>query len=170
MKSIVCLMLGCSCTAIGVLKTWELWVRLLSLRDLIELLYFMKSRICFEQVELKEILEEASCKGPERYRNVCDRLSKQYSNPDWDRFSDLWTNIWNDIFSTTKQREEGEIWNRLGRQLGKGGPEQQVQAIQLCFQELDRLENQLHSEYQVKGKMYCSLGVCIGLFVTILLI
>ena len=170
MNVILYIAVGGGCTCLGILKTWDLWNRLQALRDLKELLHFMQNRICFDQMELRIVMNECSQRGPKRYRSVCNRIQDQIFLPDWNDFTELWEGIWTTHFDAFHQKEELELWIRLGRTLGRGGTDQQLQSIQQCFRELDRLEADLVDVCKRKGKMYCSLGTCIGLFITILLI
>ena len=148
----------------------ELRNRLQGIRDLKELLQYFNGRICFERTDLQMILQAASKTGPKRYRNICSQINDTFHFPLWNDFQDLWSTSWMTAFPSHKCEEEKEIWNRFGRQLGKGGQEQQRQAIQQCSVDLDRLESLVTSECIVKGKMYSSLGICIGIFLTVLLI
>lgn len=170
MNVILYIAVGGGCTCLGILKAWGLRNRLKALRDLKELLHFIQNRICFDQMELCIVMKECSQRGPKRYRAVCNRIQDQISLPGWNDFTELWEDMWTNSFDVFHQKEELDLWIRLGRQLGRGGLDQQLQCIQQCVRNLDRLEDDLVEECKQKGKLYCSLGTCIGLFVTILLI
>ena len=72
--------------------------------------------------------------------------------------------------SAIPDREVLELWMRLGRQMGRGGVDQQMQLFQHCFRELDRIETDVAEECKIQSKMYRSLGICLGVFLTVLLI
>ena len=170
MKIILCISVCGGCTVLGLLKSLDLWNRLQTLRDIREFLIWIQNRIWFEQTELHMIFSEGSAHGPKRLRSGCQCISDQWNDPKWNDFSELWNKTWENAFSMNVQKEEKELWNRLGRHLGRGSQEQQVQIIKQSLQELDRLESDLYTEYKLRGKMYCSVGACIGLFISILLI
>ena len=132
LKLLLCVSLSGGCICIGVLKVLELRERVQRIRDLQELLHFMERRIAFEHQELRSILKEAVHRGPICYRQICSDLAEQYHVQKWRGFSELWEFHWKQEFHDQCNKEEMEILIRLGRQLGRGGPDQQIQAMDLC--------------------------------------
>ncbi|MBR2001017.1 MAG: stage III sporulation protein AB [Firmicutes bacterium] len=170
MKIFVCMILGSSCAGLGFLKSFSCRERLYRLHQLRELFQLISTCISFDHMELKSILIEAAIRGPDRYRKLCKEIEEQSRIPNGEDFSHLWNLRGKELFSEAHDREVLELWMRLGRQLGRGGVDQQMQLFQHCFRELDRIETDVAEECKIQSKMYRSLGICLGVFLTVLLI
>ena len=155
------------CTGMGFLKSLELYFRVSDIRQYQEYLYHLQREILYIHVPLEEAIltELQHGKGKTKIQRFQCSFKHRIQDHNWNSFSEIWQEVCDcDI----DDRELRDIWLRMGRQLGKGNTSHQKQVLDHCSSELERLEQRAFQTFCLQGKMYSSLGICFGLFLTVL--
>lgn len=167
-KALEAAVLIMGCTGIGLWKWARLYARVKELRDLREILQRLRVEILYEQTPLEEAALHLT---QERDNGFFQMLWDGHLQGRWEDYAQLWEDTCEQWFPTSLLKsEEREAWVRLGRQLGRGGLKQQEQVLDHCEFQLKDLEEQALSDLKTRGRMYITMGICCGIFLTVLLL
>jgi len=138
------------------------------LRELEDDLQSLRVQVLYEQAPLIAAAERlAEGKGDGFFQLICENQGLG----GWEDYGQLWEDACRKWFAVSYMRsEEREAWIRLGRLLGRGGLKQQEQVLDRCGCELKRLEEEAREELKRRGRMYVTMGICCGVFLTVLLL
>lgn len=172
MKVAGCVCLFCFFTSCGLHASYQLEKRIKQLKSLKKAVLFMKREIDYRLTPLADTLlytaeqtEQPWCfffegagKGfQERSERICypdeifgKELRKMRSYHPWDRDLDVLT--------------------RLGKCLGELDKKMQIMQLSIAEEEIETLYQEAVEEKKTKGKLYQTLGVCMGILSVILVI
>jgi len=116
---------------------------------------------------------------------ICDRLSDSELFVFWQQFKEqirLGSSseiAWNHAMQTSYdalsslmllKQEERSVMADFSKELGRTDTEAQLNNINMCLQLLEEIQISVQQEYQKKGRLFRSMGVLVGIAVTILVI
>lgn len=169
---IICLAVFCVLTGIQRFLNYQSYLRLLM--EMERFLLYMKSEIQYSKSSMPEFFKEASmrefrCAG-EWIQIISGRLENS-GRKMRKSFSEIWK-------ETTEQKLDAELKNpellhafyRLGDEIGGMDMQSQLKYLEIFLRDLEREIETTKEQLPVRKKLYLSLGVMAGMFVTVLLI
>ena len=85
-------------------------------------------------------------------------------------FSDNWENAVKEFHSQNIKPQDYNLINTIGQNLGSSDIDGQLSTLALEKEELKALIEEAENDYRNKSKLYRSLGVLTGAFITVLLV
>ena len=159
---------GC-CLKLGLEKTRDLSRRRAALEAWQTALEYLAGELAFRIPDMPRLMEDLSHRAAfppaETFaaaRAGLDRLGER-------SFEELWRSALRDTAGPLAG-EDREILERLGNILGRYGWEDQCRAVEAVRRELSDRAARLHARLDREGKVYGTLGLALGAFVSILLL
>lgn len=170
MKILACLIfIGCS-TFLGIIKSHGIYGRIQKIRGYENLLHCISSEILFHKAPLEETLIQIKPHIDQELIPWIDTLLQSINDPSWNQFSEAWIKSWDIYHDITKNFEEESLMKSLGSQLGQGDLKQHRELLSRTLTSLQQIEEEVRSEYRIRGRMYCSVGACVGIFLSVLML
>ena len=135
---------------------------------------------------MKKMLEDISIQIRFQALTVCELLNSLCQNEQFNKleflqltkinlsksmsFSDAWLKSIDEWQNNTLRQEDLNLLKSIGTSLGNSDIEGQLCTIELHKENLDRLITTSIEEREKKGKLYRSLGILSGTFISIMLI
>ena len=153
----------------GLQAAGELAAREKALESWKDALTLLAGELTFRLPDLPCLLEELAARAPSPAGEALAAVSREMDRLGEEPFSLLWTRTLTRTAGPLT-REDLEPVLRLGNVLGRCGWEEQKQAAERTWQELDRAVLRLREERSGKGRAYGALGLSLGAFGAILLL
>lgn len=153
----------------GLQAAGELAAREKALESWRDVMTLMAGELAFRLPDLPCLLEEMSRRAPAPAGEALAAVMRELDRLGEESFSLLWTRAL-DRTAGALTPEDMEPILRLGNVLGRCGWEEQKQAVERTWQELDRTVLRLREELSRKGRTYGALGFSLGAFGAILLL
>lgn len=164
-------LLFCSCSGLGFLKSRRYRGRITQLAELIHIMGFIKGEISFAVSTLPEAMERISGKTSEPFAGFLHVLSermRQYSGED---FSHILGELMGEMLKDTYlDKEDLEEFYQTACNLGYLDKEMQIHMLEQYLKEQEEKIRTLRTQLPEKMKLFCSLGILAGAFLIILLI
>lgn len=157
-----------SCSALGYRKSMCLSKRLQQLMEIRKMVTLLLGEITYR----REALPEALCRVAEKTREPFGELLKEVSGRaagyEGERFSDIFSQTAEKYLKNSQMTEEDKAdFSRLGEYLGYMDITMQKNTAALYLEELKNEIQEISQELPGKKKMYQSLGILGGIFLTI---
>lgn len=172
MKIVGALMVILSCTGIGLYFSMMTKGRVVELKALKKEMYFLRGDITYGSTPLPEAIELLSRRNTTSHLacfffHVALQLKKLEGRP----FSEIWDEgINKNLEDSYLKEQDKEPLRRLGENLGFLDKDTQVKSIDLYIEILEQeLEEAIRTEKE-KTRLYNTLGVLSGVFLTVVLI
>ena len=140
---------------------------LLSLRQLV---YFLKGEILYSHATLAEGLSHAGKKGGGPFGDLFEEAAGRLNLRDGAVFSQIWKVEGEKRMDLPLTKEDWEQFFALGNNLGYLDLTMQERTILLYLEQLDETIGFLKEHSRERRRLYMSLGVIGGLFLTITLL
>ena len=154
----------------GWMKARDLWMRRQELKYLIQMMTLLKNEVTYRRSSLGETFLEVSEECREPY---CDIFSGIYQKMEYDRcsFHNAWREALEDMISATcLQKEDVHCMTGLtGLARAMNGQLQEEVFGQIGSRMEDQMER-LEEDYRQKGRVYCCMGITIGILGVIILV
>lgn len=164
-------LLFCSCSGLGFLKSRQYQGRIVQLAELIHIMGFIKGEISFAASTLPEAMERISGKTAEPFSGFLYALSqrmRQYSGED---FSHILGELMKEMLGDTYlEKQDLEEFYRTACNLGYLDKEMQIHMLEQYLGEQEEKVRTLRAQLPEKMKLFRSLGILMGAFLIILLI
>ena len=154
------------CSYIGINKAKRFSIRVTKLRDLKSGFNIFKTKLEFTYEPIKEIFSEISKIVYSENNNI---FKSYVSNLENDNFEDAW-NLAVAENSLEYTKEDIEIINGFGKLLGKTDIKGQINEIEIADKFLDKQILEAEEIRKKNDKLYKSLGIIIGIGISIILI
>ncbi len=147
-----------------------LWKQRLSLlMDLRQLVYFLKGEIVYSHATLAEGLFQSGNKGGGSFGSLFQEAARRLNLRDGVPFSQIWMEEGEKLQYLPLTKEDWEQFFLLGRNLGYLDLKMQERTLLLYLEQLDETIGFLKEHSRERQRLYMSLGVMGGLFLTIAL-
>lgn len=164
-KILGAVMIFSSGVILGYGKAYVLAQRERSLININSAFGILESEIVFSQNKLKTAFERiaqiSSC--GRLFLSAAEKMEESSACDAW-------------IYATEKEKhslcltqKDAEILKMLANELGRSDKEQQIKNIRHVSALLKAAAEEAHNEYAISAKMYRSGGICVGLFLAVLL-
>lgn len=164
------LLVTVSCSGLGVLMASQWKERLKTAEKLRKMIFLLKGEIVYGKSPLAEAFERTGKRGGGKigalFENVSERLSRQQG----ETFYDIWQE---EIDRLPKEvclsGEDRQNLKGLGEHLGYLDMEMQERNLLLYLEQLDLTIDYLRQHKEEKCRLYTSLGIMGGLFLTVIM-
>ncbi len=163
----ICLILGASGFGWHLASLWK--QRLALLGSLRQLVYFLKGEILYSHATLAEGLSQAGRKGGGPFGELFLEAARRLEQRDGTPFSQIWQEEAGKVKNLPLAKEDWEKLEALGSSLGYLDISMQERTILLYLEQLDETIRFLKEHSRERCRLYMSLGVMGGLFLTIAL-
>lgn len=159
---------GCTGMGLWMADQWKLHLRVLE--DLRKLIFLIKGEIIYANSPLTEAFERAGRKSStcigELFLNVSERMEKQQGEPFYVMWKEEIDKLGKAVPLSKEDRQELKC---MGEHLGYLDREMQERTILLYLEQLDITIHYLREHLREKSRLYTSLGIMGGLFLTIVM-
>lgn len=164
-------LLFCSCSGLGFLKSRQYQGRIAQLTQLVHIMGLIKGEISFAVSTLPEAMERISGRTEEPFSGFLYALSgrmQQYSGED---FSHILSALMEETLKDTcLQKEDLEEFYQTACNLGYLDKEMQIHLLEQYLREQEEKIKTLRRQLPEKTRLFGSLGILAGAFFIILLI
>lgn len=164
----VCTVAGAS--GIGLWMAGQYGRRLEELRRLRQMIFFLKGQILYANATLEEAFEEVGGRMEEPLSRLLCQVAERMARQEGELFGEIWQDEVRRWKNPVLKKEDVEELAGLGTHLGYMDRDMQERTLLLYLEQLDLVIDGLQKQKQERCRMYSSLGVMGGLFLTILLI
>lgn len=164
----MCLILGASGLGWHLASLWKR--RLALLEALRQLVYFLKGEILYSHATLTEGLSQAGRKGGGAFGDLFLAAARRLELRDGTPFPQIWQEEAGKLKNLPLAKEDWKKLEALGNSLGYLDISMQERTILLYLEQLDETIRFLKDHSRERCRLYMSLGVMGGLFLTIALL
>ena len=160
----ICLLLGAG-TLAGMQLSKRLWERVLTLREIRELLERFSGELRFKRTPTGQLLREAAADPGFQRLSFLKKAAERFDGREPVFF------VWEQALKAGKipsGSPEGEILREMGRTLGASDRDSQLAAFALLSERMDGILLTETSRAEREGKLCRSLGILGGLFLAVL--
>lgn len=159
-----------SCTGMGFFLAGEWSERLRTMEQLRKMIFLLKGEIVYARSPLTESFERTGKKGGgeigDLFMRVAERMERQQGEP----FYEIWQEEIGKLPKTfCLSQEDRQSLIGLGEHLGYLDLEMQERTILLYLEQLDLTIDYLREHKQERSRLYTSLGIMGGIFLTIMM-
>ena len=160
-----------SAAAVGFIKAEELQVRVRILLELKRMIGFLQGELRFHKASLAEAFEAVSDRTSEPFAGFLKELARKIETKDFRGFEEIWKEQVERLLKEDGfQKEDRYLLETLGNGLGYLDLKMQTENLNLVMLQTEEAVRLAKEMQQVKGKMYQTLGVTAGVFLTLLII
>lgn len=160
-----------SSTGIGIYFSSITKGRLIDLKDLKKNMFMLRGDIRYGNTPLPEAIEALAIRNHDNFKPFYEGVVKELKKLDGLPFSEIWDKGVNeymkDTYLTAADRSH---FSKLGETLGYLDKEMQIRTIDLYIEQLENELQEAVSSVKEKTKLYNTLGVLFGIFITIVMI
>lgn len=166
----VCLVIFAA-SAYGMMMGKELKARLSELKELKKIMFLFKSEIAYGKTPIFEAAQNISGRCSPFFKKIfedfceCEKLEKNKM------IDEIWKEVMSKGFLNSHlSRQEQNSFIEVGKSLGLMNSDTQEKTIDIYLSELSVSIEELEKTVPAKVKMYNSLGVMLGVIITIIMI
>ncbi len=164
-----------SCGGTGFHLAWRYRCHLRQCSEMEQGLQRLLGEIRFHQIPMEEALRETgqAMRGTASavfFLRLARRLAEEEHSGAGCTLAQLWQQEWENFAGESLFRDEGELMELLGRELGSLDLEAQLRALEHCLDGWKLRIAELRKEEEVHGRLYRGLGIAGGCFLAILLL
>ena len=170
-KIIGALLVISSCGALGLYFSGELRTRINDLEELKKLLILLRGDIRYTNTPLPEALETLSKRHDGTYKKFLNNISNQLLKLNGESFSAIWKEaVKKDLKHTSLSKEDYNLIDQLGESIGYLDKNMQINTLDLYIEQIEITSSRLSKTVKEKTRLYNSLGIMGGIFITIILL
>ena len=160
-----------SAAAIGYLKADELKERVRCLNALKRVMILLQGELRFHRATLSEAFENVAERAEKPFDVFFEELTKELERRKYGSFSSAWNEL-SDKLLTNKgfKKEDKVLLEQLGNSLGYLDLTMQTENLNLAILQTDDAIMNAKEQLETKGKLYQTMGVTAGAFLTLLMI
>lgn len=171
LKAVGAIMVILSSTAIGFYFSSLLRARIQELSDLRKTLFILRGDIQYGNTPLPEALQSIALRNKSEFKPFYMQVSEKLCRLEGESFQEIWSNGVDQCLNETALTKEDKLeLKRLGENLGHLDREMQVRTIDLYLEIIKREMEEATTTIKEKTKLYNTLGILAGLFITIVMI
>lgn len=170
-KMIGCTFLMISTTAIGLLKSEQLKKRVLYLNELKRMMGLLQGELRFHRATLSEAAQNVAKRVEDPFSTFLNGLADKLENRCLEGFTYVWNQMSEELLAYGGlQKEDKSLLEQLGRSLGYLDLEMQTESLNLAIIQTEEAIQSAKEQKEIKGKLYRTMGVTAGAFLTLLII
>lgn len=159
-----------SAAGLGYTKSRELILRERNLRQLLQMIIYLKGSVRCGCASFPEAFKETAGKLSGVYREFLREISARMKNSQGSTLAEIYRRCAEEKLKDLRlSGAEQEFLFSIGGRLGYLDREMQLRQLELCEDEIQRFLEELRKEMPEKKKLYQSLGVLGGIFLAVLL-
>lgn len=154
----------------GYLLSTEFILRIEQLKMIKKIMFLLRGEIKYSTTPLPEAFATISTRTKEPFSDMLRAISERLSSKDSQTIKDIWyeeSEKW--LMQTKLDGSEKDRFMSLGDNLGYLDKDMQLSNIELYLEQLEEDINTLQTAVSSKCKLYRSLGVMAGIFITIII-
>ncbi len=160
-----------SCSALGFYFSDELKTRINDLSEFKKLLILFRGDIQYTNTPLPEAIQALSKRHEGTYKVFLQNISNRLLDLSGSSFSEIWKDgIKNDLDHTSLAKEDYILLNNLGDSIGYLDKNMQLNTLDLYLDQIEVTIDELNKTVKEKTHLYNSLGIMLGIFITIVLL
>jgi len=160
-----------SCTTLGLYFSSEMQTRLKQLKDLRKYITILRGDIRYGATPLPEAIEGIANRKPGVFYLFFQNVSERVKNGMGGMFHNIWSDCVDEFLKATcltKEDKEGLV--RFGESLGYLDREMQINTIDLYLEQLEEVIHEQTIIVKERSRLYNTLGLMGGIFITIVMI
>ncbi len=171
MKILGAILVILSCTGMGMYYSGLVKGRVTDLKDMRKNITILRGNIKYANTTLPEAIGSLAHRNSDNFREFFASVEQDLLTSDGMSFVAIWDKeIKTHIINTYMNQQDREQLTHLGETLGYLDKEMQLKTIDLYIEQLEQdLEDAVHS-LKEKTRLYNTLGVLSGLFLTVILL
>lgn len=170
-KIFICLSFMISTIAIGVMKAEELNKRVQCLLELKRLMILLQGEFRVHRGTLSEAFVYTAGRVEEPFSGFLKETAKGLDDRSFGSFSDVWEKVTEQLVARGKFfKNDQYLLDQLGRGLGYLDLTMQMENINLAICQTEEAIKSAKEEKNSKGKLYRTMGVTAGAFLSLLII
>lgn len=159
-----------SCSGMGFFMAGQWGERLKTMENLRKLIFLLKGEIVYAHSPLTESFERTGKKGGGEIGDLFVRVAERMEGQQGEPFYTIWQEEIDKLPKSFCLSEEDRLSLKgLGEHLGYLDLEMQERTILLYLEQLDLTIGYLREHKQERSRLYTSLGVMGGIFLTIMM-
>lgn len=171
MKIVGCGLLFISTTVLGFLKSEQLRKRVLYLNELKRMMGLLQGELRFHRATLSEAAQNVSKRVESPFSAFLNDLSGRLENGCMEGFTCVWNELSEELLRCGGFRKEDKnLFEQLGRSLGYLDLVMQTESLDLAIVQTEEAIQSAKEQREIKGKLYRTMGVTAGAFLTLLII
>lgn len=160
-----------SAAAIGYLKADELKERVRCLNALKRMMILLQGELRFHRATLSEAFENVSERVDPPLDMFLEELAKKLENRHSGSFLTVWDEVVDNLLTNEGFKKEDKVLlEQLGTSLGYLDLTMQTETLNLAILQTDDVIMNAKEQLEIKGKLYQTMGVTAGAFLTLLII
>jgi len=160
-----------STTVIGFLKAEELKKRVVCLSELRHVMISLQGELRFHRATISEAFENVSKRAEKPFASFLEQAAERIENRQSGGFNCVWNEMTEELFlQTGLQKEDKKLLEQLGRGLGYLDLEMQKESLNLAILQTEEAIKAAKEQKEIRGKLYQTMGVTAGAFLTLLII
>ncbi len=144
--------------------------RLEELLKLRQMIFLLKGQILYANATLAEAFEEVGGRTEGALSELFQKVARRTAKQDGELFGEIWQAEVKTCQNSVLTRSDMQELAGLGAHLGYMDRDMQERTLLLYLEQLDLTIDGLRQQKQERCRMYSSLGIMGGLFLTILLV
>lgn len=170
MKAAGCILMIAGASGLGVWKSGWYNKHLETLEYLRQMIFLLKGQILYANAPLEEAFDTVGRRTKGVLADLFLRVSERIRNQDGEPFTVLWKEEVEQINADAPfSKKDRQDLSALGEHLGFLDRDMQERNLLLYLEQLDLEIQKLRDQKQERGRLYISLGVMGGLFLSVLL-
>ena len=168
MRLVLCILIILCCAFSGFLKASVFSSRIRILQDLMTNLNYLQSEMEYSMEPVPMLLKRIGESRRDQEGGFFLEAEKLLSEKREKNLYDAWEKAIDMVYEENGlSKEDKKILKVLGYELGKTDMENQKRLFEHCFCQLKQQMTQAKEEAAVKGRMYRSLGISMGILIAV---
>lgn len=170
-KLIGSLFLISSAAAVGFVKAEELQVRVRLLLEIKRMIGFLQGELRFHKASLEEAFEAVAERMGSPFQEFLKELAEKLGKKEIKGFGEIWKEQVDSLLKEDGfQKEDRYLFQMVGNGLGYLDLNMQIENLNLAMLQTEEALKIAKEVQKVRGKLYQTLGVTAGMFLTLLII
>ncbi len=170
MKIAGCLLIISGSTGLGVWMSQWYQKRLENLEQLRQMIILLKGQILYANAPLEEAFDTIGRRTDGFLSELFLKVSERIQMQEGESFNSLWKEeVGQSAPEAAFSRKDRQFLSAMGEHLGFLDRDMQERNLKLYLEQLDLDIDKLREQKQERGRLYISLGVMGGLFLSIIL-
>lgn len=166
-----CLVLIGSASAMGFLKAEELTERVKKMQELKRMILLLQGELRFHRAALSEAFENVAVRISCPLRNFLEKMAEELEAKEGKEFEEIWNYGVNALLSEKGFcKEDQRLLDILGSSLGYLDLKMQTETLDLALLQTEDAMRIAIEQKENRGRLYQTLGVTVGIMLTLLII
>lgn len=171
LKVIGAVMIFCACLGMGFRKGMEYKYRIRDLLLVKKMLLMLRGEIKYAKAPLPEAFANIGSRLDNNVGSFLNHVAEQLENQQGETFSEIWEkNLQLCLRQSALTKEDRQLLERLGGQLGYLDREMQLSTIDFQVEQMEGLIKRLEAEQGKRSRVCSCLGIFAGVMLNLILL